>query len=126
MQRRRLCIDEDMLGLVSFLVMGGNGMSVYGAGLWWLSAVCEQLNPKDITGHIIALAFDNIPGWAAEAYCKFAVGQVSLTRETERFLRARGFLYGKVPTVPRLMLRECKWRMNYIYEADWSTPEEQK
>lgn len=116
-KKRIFRIDEDLLGIVSFLVHGGNRSCQYGAGTWFLREVSEQIRPKDIAHHIITLAFDNIPMGVLESYCKFAVGKVSLTNETERFLRDRGFLYGEIPTVPRLVRRECKWRMKYIYEA---------
>lgn len=110
-------IESDLLGLVSFLVRGGNGNCQYGAGIWFLSEVRDQLKPKNIADYIINLAFDNLPSDILESYCKFAVGQASLTKTTERFLRDRGFLYGEIPKVPRLVKLKCKWKIKYVYES---------
>lgn len=115
-------IEEDLLGLVSFLIRGGNGQCMYNAGTWFLTEVSELTNyypkelPQDCVGdHIVALAFDNISYSVTDAFRAYALGLCSLTPETDRYLRDRGFLYGAEPKMPRRVREHCYSRYKFIY-----------
>jgi hypothetical protein len=124
MPNKLFVIEEDLLGLVSFLVRGGNGQCQYGAGIWFLREVSELTDlyqpkgeaPEDTVGdHIVHLALDNISCAVRDVLLTYALGLCSLTPDTDRYLRDRGFLYGEEPKLPVRVRKYCYERFRFIY-----------
>lgn len=101
-------IEEDLLGLATYLAMGGFGGQPL-VTTNWLRHLALSLKENQIGQHIADLAMDNL-GPYYEAYCDFVTGDRLLTKEEERWLRDRGFLFGKDPKAPRLVEEFCKLR----------------